>query len=337
MGGFVSRSTTLLSVAFLASIAPAYASLSFNTAWGPTLSADSTYGPTIESDINAVLGIYEADISNNITVNIEFDEMTSGLGESGSAAVVVNYVDYCNALRANATGAAAATALGAGGSIGPTCSSTNPVNGGTTIEVHTANARALGLSASPPSDGEVLVNTQITDSGTGPCTGSGCYSFDEVVEHEVDEVLGLGSSLLNVSCSGSACATTNVTALSSIEPEDLFRYSAAGTRSYAAGTACNALGSAYFSIDGGNTNLAGFNNACNGGDFGDWDTGSARVQNWAAYPETNPGLGVELTALNVIGFNLQSEVPEPSTVVLSATILGAMILLRRKCGASGKA
>ncbi len=43
-----------------------------------------------------------------------------------------------------------------------------------------------------------------------------------------------------------------------------------------------------------------------------------------------PRLGVELTALDLIGYTLESTVPAPSTVVLSASLLGAMLLLRRK-------
>ena len=53
-------------------------------------------------------------------------------------------------------------------------------------------------------------------------------------------------------------------------PEDLFRYSSAGVRSYAFSN----VNKAYFSIDAGTNFLAEFNNINNGADAGDWATGS---------------------------------------------------------------
>lgn len=328
----MSRPTTFLAAACLAAVAPAYASITFNATFGSSIQSDSTYKGAIESNINAVLGMYTADISTNITVNIDFEENTSGLGQSSTPFTSFDYNTFCTALEGTSSGASDGTAYGSG-SVGA-CGSTNPVTGTSLIDVKSANARAVGLTFSPASDGAITINTQLTDGGTGPCAGS-CYSFDEVVEHEVDEVLGLGSSLTN--CNGSSCTT--VPAAPNPAPEDLFRYSGVGARSFQQNTACGSLGTAYFSIDGGTTNLAGFNNACNGGDFADWDTSVARVQNWAASPNSNPGLGVELTALDVIGYSLQSQgtVPEPSTVFLSASVLSALLLFRRKLASSRKA
>ena len=50
---------------------------------------------------------------------------------------------------------------------------------------------------------------------------------------------------------------------------DLFRYAAKGVRSYSLGS-----NAAYFSIDGGVTSLANFNNQRNGADACDWAFGS---------------------------------------------------------------
>ena len=44
----------------------------------------------------------------------------------------------------------------------------------------------------------------------------------------------------------------------------------------------------------------------------------------------NPPLGVELTALDVIGYTLTSTTPEPATFGLTASALGLLALLRHR-------
>jgi hypothetical protein len=108
---------------------------------------------------------------------------------------------------------------------------------------------------------------------------------------------------------------------------DLFRYSAAGTRSYlstANGT------TAYFSINGGTTNIAGYNNSPNGADYGDFDSASLRIQNAFGSPGingldiTNDG-GSEIQVLDAVGYNLTSNsstaTPEPGTMLLFGSSL----------------
>ena len=57
---------------------------------------------------------------------------------------------------------------------------------------------------------------------------------------------------------------SQITASTITRPLSLFRYTSDGS------LATTGNESAYFSIDGGNTNLDAFNNASNGGDAGDW-------------------------------------------------------------------
>src|SRR5207253_11266201 len=88
--------------------------------------------------------------------------------------------------------------------------------------------------------------------------GGSSYDALRATEHEIDEVLGLGSHLPD---------------FTDLRPQDLFSWSAAGTRN------TSSSGSRYFSINSGTTNIVGFNQ--NGaGDFGDWLSGSC--------PQTNP-------------------------------------------------
>jgi hypothetical protein len=107
----------------------------------------------------------------------------------------------------------------------------------------------------------------------------------------------------------------------------MFRYSAAGTLNLAAGSA------AYFSLDGGTTNLGNFST---GRIYGD--------EEQASHWKDNLGLGImdptaqpagqinipstlDLVAFDVIGWNL---VPEPSSALLGSLSLLFVMTRRRR-------
>ncbi len=294
----------------------------------PTFDSSITSDPNasaIEATINSAISTYAADFSNPITVDITFEEMSSGLGSNTTFFETIPYATYCNALVAHATTTNDASAV-ASLLVGGVCPTTNPVTGSSSINVKTPNLRALGLLGPPSSpDGTVMLNTSITTPGSPGSTLSN--SLISVVEHEMDEVLGLGSAMPNTSGGTIGAAPSN-----SPFPEDLFRFTAGpgGTRTFSAGSPCSGLGNAFFSINGGTTDLAQFNNACNGGDFGDWAVvGSPKVQDWQATAGATPSLGVELVALDVIGYDLVGT-PEPGTFVLVGSALLSAVFLRRR-------
>jgi hypothetical protein len=273
----------------------------------------------IEGAINAAITSIESSITspNNITVSIDFQNMSSGLGQSVTGEYFVPYFDYYNAFKAVATSPDQLTALA---SLGPAPTSTasgNPVNGNTLMVITSAEGRNLGFNTpgfvgpGGTFDSVIGLNTSITSP---PNTQNGTfYGLQAVANHEIDEALGIGGT-------GSTLGGSSTAPVGDL---DIFRYSAPGVRSYS--TVQTTSPFSYFSIDGGKTVLSYFNQTA-GADYGDWLSNpipsgfSPQVQDAFGQPGTNPALGVnELTAFNAIGY--QVTVPEPSTVTMLGTAL----------------
>jgi hypothetical protein len=250
--------------------------------------------------INNAIAFYQNTFTDNITVNIEFHNMSSGLGQSVFFVFSVPYTSYRTQLGAHATSADDATAL-----ANTPSGSTNPVTGSSNILVKSPNGRAIGINL-----------PEQTFSPSSPCpmfTGSGCIGLNvalanslgvltAVVEHEIDEVLGLGSAL-----QGGTITPTNPWT------EDLFRWASPGVRSFAPNPSttkpsCTSTPQSFFSIDGGTTDLNEFNNCNNGGDYGDWITHTpSQVQDAFTNGTGSPSLSVtssEVRALDVIGYTI---------------------------------
>jgi hypothetical protein len=279
--------------------APAWANMVITPTFTSNITGDGN-AAAIEATINAAIAIYENDFLDPITVHITFDKMTSGLGMSSSSFATVSYTQYLAGLTLFSKTSDDAVAL-AHLAAGPN----NPVNGTASINVKTANLRAVGININPASDGTITLNTTITNPGSPGSTNG--FSLMAVTEHEIDEVLGLGSSLPGILAGNPF-------------PEDLFRYDASGARSFTT----SATAKAFFSLDG-TTDLAQFDNQNDGGDFGDWQSNplpagvQPKVQD-AFSSGSNPALSVELRALDVIGYD---SIPEPGTGVL----LGAALVV----------
>ena len=250
--------------------------------------------------INNAIAFYEGTFTSNITVHIYFYNMNSGLGHSISFAFSGLYQSYCTALAANQASPDDATAVS-----NTPCGVNNPVTMSSKIVIKSPVGLALGLGTPEQT---------FTSSPCPNFTGSGCIGLNvtlanghdillATVEHEMDEVLGLGSAL------------QGTTTPSDPSPEDLFRWASVGTRSFAtnSSTAIPCAGgtpAAFFSIDGGATPLNQFNNCANGGDYGDWITHTpSQVQDAFTNASGSPSLTVtstEVRALDVIGLNIIS-------------------------------
>ena len=323
-GGRVRQS--LLPVLFVAVLAlsatpKAASALSIVPTFNSNLSAAA------QAVINNAIGFYQNTFRDPITVDIEFHNMTSGLGSSFFVFYNLNYLSYRTALAADATSPDDISAL-SGLPAGPS----NPVNGSSGIAVKSANGRAVGLNTP-----EVLLNFANspcpTYTGAGciglnvsnTTTGGGFFSLFATVEHEIDEILGLGSAL------------NGTTAPTNPMPEDLFRYASPGVRSYATNSSTTnpcASGTplAFFSIDGA-TALDQFNNCSNGGDYGDWITHTpSQVQDAFTNGTGSPSLNLnspETRALDVTGYT-RAVVPEPLGLLLFGTGLTVVLTMRRR-------
>ena len=252
--------------------------------------------------INRTIAIYESLFSDPITIQIRFryattapdgSRLSQGLvSESDTGLYIIPWNTFISALRADA-----------GTSNDNTANASLPGNAlSTNIRPGSANGRAVGLNTPPvmfadgtvgqggPYDGIVTLNSSKPFQFSRPVNENN-FDAQSTTEHEIDEVIGLGSRI-----------GTNTSDLS---PQDLFSWSSAGHRNI------TSSGARYFSINGGVTNIVGFNQDPDG-DFGDWLS--------APCPQANPyvqnafsctGQSSDLAAtspegvnLDVIGYNL---------------------------------
>jgi hypothetical protein len=303
---------TVVAVLTVCNNPQAYAGLTINATFDSSITSLPD-AAAIEGAINAAINVLEKDIANPITVSIDFQNMSGGLGQSDSGVNQVSYFDYYNKLAAQMTTPAQMAALASLGPAPTSESSPNPVNGSAFMEISSPQGRMLGFNtpASVPGPGGtydtiISLNTSITSPPNGL---PGHYGLQAVANHELDEALGIGGlgSFLGSNFAG-------------VGSMDLYRYSAPGVRSFTT----DPHATAYFSMDGGVTNLVNFNQAGNGSDYGDWATGShPQVQDAFGTPGANPALGPnELAAFSAVGYTLTAQsVPEPSSLAMLGTAI----------------
>jgi hypothetical protein len=214
----------------------------------------------IEAMINRAIAIEESLFSDPITIQILFRYSTTApngtplpqglLSQSLTATYTAPWNIYIDELRMDAK---TSNDNIANASLPGSALSAN-------ISAASANVRAVGGNAPPdmfangtigpggPYDGIVTLSSAVPFQFTRP-TASVNYDAQRSTEHEIDEVMGLGSRLGHN--------------LNDLRPQDVFSWSSAGVRNL------TSSGTRYFSINGGTTNIVNFSQDPNG-DFGDW-------------------------------------------------------------------
>jgi hypothetical protein len=264
----------------------------------PTFDSSITGNPNaaaIEAMINRAISFHESLFSDPITIQIRFRYSTTGpdgtpLPAGGIAQSVfviyqIPWSIYINALRADAR---TSNDSAANASLPATALSPN-------IKPRSAGGRAVGLDTPPAMlpngtigqggiyDGIVTLNSLAHYQFTRP-PSPGNLDAQRSTEHEVDEVIGLGSRLGHNE--------------NDVHPQDLFSWSSPGVRNI------SSRGTRYFSINGGAANIVNFNQNPDG-DFGDWLS--------AACPQAHPyvqnafgcaGQYSDVTATSPEGINL---------------------------------
>ena len=265
----------------------------------PTFDSSITGNPNaaaIQAMINRAIAIYESLFSDPITIQIRFRYATTGpdgsplshglVSESDTTIYTsISWNTYISALRADArtSNDDSANASLPGNALSPNI---RPTSG---------NGRAVGLNTPQamfangtvgqggPYDGIVTLNSAKPFQFSRPVNGNN-FDAQRITEHEIDEVMGLGSRIGDNT--------------SDLSPQDLFSWSSAGHRNI------TSSGTRYFSINGGVTNIVGFNQDPDG-DFGDWLS--------APCPQANPyvqnafsctGQSSDIAATSPEGINL---------------------------------
>jgi hypothetical protein len=229
----------------------------------PTFDSSITNNPNaaaIEAMINRAVAVYESLFSDPITIQILFRYSTTApdgtpfpqgaLSQSLSAIYMAPWNIYIDELRADAKTI--------NDNIANASLPGSPLSAN--IRAASANVRAVGGNAPPdmfangtiglggPYDGIVTLSSAMPFHFTRPPSASN-FDAQRLTEHEIDEVIGLGSRLGHAS--------------TDLRPQDVFSWSSPGHRNV------TSSGTRYFSINGGVTNIVNFNQNPNG-DFGDW-------------------------------------------------------------------
>jgi hypothetical protein len=263
--------------------------------------------------MNYVVTFFDTVFTNPVTINIAVgwgeiagQPLSSGaLGESETAASSgYTYSQMKNALTANT--AQSATDLTALANL----PASDPTGGGLFF-IGSADAKALGLisDSSMGIDGWIgfdnAPNTFTFDPNNRAVPG--LYDFIGVAFHEISEVMGRFAGL---------------NMFGGYSVLDLFRYSAPGIFSEVGRKA------AYFSIDGGKTDLDNFNTNSSG-DFGDW---AATAGNDAFLAFSHAGVqnnftAADITLMDAIGWNTVA--PGNTTTISVITIQNDHLAITR--------
>ena len=295
---------------------------------------------TIQSTIQSAIATYQFNYSDNVTVAITFQEVTTGLGASSTYNGFYLYTDYRNALNSQAT----SDDDEAGFATLPNTTN-NPVTNDPRVRLTLPLSRALGFGDPVPS-AQLTIETCVIVVPDEPASSRSAVRqfFSRETTHHLtggssidgnppagqpDGVISLNTSICNLSPAQTDPTKYSLYAVvcheidevlgsgsrldglkngdpapPTIKAEDLYRFDDQTTPVRSFTTAVSAK--AYFSLDG-HTLLSRYNQT-QGGDFGDWySPGSGapipQVQDAFQTAGATPVPKLELRVLDALGWN----------------------------------
>ncbi len=336
-------SVSVLSLLIITQVTSAL-NINFNDVTSGGMSAQALQG------FNDAATLWENELSDNVTVNvdIQFTVLGAGIiGSAGSQTAGFSYSAVKTALTSDAKTANDATAvsnLPSGSALtfrtqnssGTIITDNDGGSNNSVLDVNRANAKAIGLISGTDTaqDANISFNSDFTfdfDASNG--IAAGAFDFVGIAAHEIGHSLGFrsGVDVVDAVHTNGASAPFDLSSFRVFSVWDLFRYSA---DSVALGSEILDLatgGSPYFSINGGTIALANYSTGSANGDgqqASHWkdSLGIGLLDPTASLAENLSVSANDLLAFDVMGWDSASAIPEPAE---TAFMLGFAMILGR--------